>query len=63
MQKRIEATIHENGEVTIEVHGATGAECEALTADLEKALGQTTNRQRKREYYQRAQTQQQQAKN
>lgn len=60
--KRIEAIISEEGEVQLEVHGATGQECEALTADLEKALGKTTDRKRKREFYQRQQTQQQQAK-
>jgi Protein of unknown function (DUF2997) len=63
MAKRIEVTIDENGETTIEVHGAVGQECEALTADLEAALGKTTDRKRKREYYQRQQTQQQQATN
>jgi hypothetical protein len=62
MAKRIEATIDEEGEVTLEVHGATGAECEAMTEDLERALGKTTDRKRKREYYQQKQGRDQEAR-
>jgi hypothetical protein len=39
MAKRIEAIISEDGEVTLEVHGASGDECETMTADIENALG------------------------
>lgn len=56
MAKRIEAIIDENGEVTLEVHGTSGTECETLTADIEKALGKTTNRKRKPEYYKQTQS-------
>jgi hypothetical protein len=60
--KRIEATIDEDGEVTLEVKGATGSECEAMTEDIEKALGKTTDRKRKREYYQQTQSRDQEAR-
>jgi Protein of unknown function (DUF2997) len=59
-QKMIEAMIDAEGGVTIEVHNASGAEGEALTEDLEKALGTVTDR--KRDYYQRSQSQQQQTR-
>jgi hypothetical protein len=62
MAKRIEAIINEEGEVTLEVHGATGSECETITEDLEKALGKTTDRKRKREYYQQTQSRDQEAR-
>lgn len=60
--KHIEVEINSEGEVTMEVHGATGAECEQMTADLEKALGTTTKKLRKREYYQQTQRRDQQAR-
>lgn len=56
--KRIEIEIDEQGEVSVEVSGAYGQECEAMTADIEKALGTVSSRKRKSEYY-RAQRQQQ----
>jgi len=62
MSKRIEATIDENGEVTLEVHGATGSECETMTTDIEKALGKTTSTKRKREYYQQKQNRDQESR-
>ena len=62
MAKRIEAIIDEEGEVTLEVNGASGAECETLTADIEKALGKTTNRKRKPEYYKQNQNQDQETR-
>ncbi len=62
MSKRIEATIDEDGEVTLEVFGAIGSECEELTADVEKALGKTTSKKRKREFYQQAQSRDQETR-
>jgi hypothetical protein len=62
MAKSIVATIDEDGEVTLEVKGATGSECEAMTEDIEKALGKTTDRKRKREYYQQKQSRDQEAR-
>jgi Protein of unknown function (DUF2997) len=62
MMKRIEAVIDLEGQVKIDVQGAVGKECEELTEELEQALGTVTTRQRTREFYQQAQTQQQQAK-
>jgi hypothetical protein len=62
MAKRIEAEIDENGEVTLEVHGASGAECTEMTADIEKALGKTTDRKFKREYREQKQNRDQEAR-
>jgi hypothetical protein len=62
MAKRIEAEISEEGEVTLEVFGATGSECEMMTADIEKALGKTTDRKRTREYYQQKQSRDQETR-
>jgi Protein of unknown function (DUF2997) len=63
MAKRIAVEIDNEGEVKIEVFGATGAECEALTSEIEAALGKVTDRKRKREYYQQRQTQERRATN
>jgi len=57
--KWIEVEINEHGEVSLEVNGAHGQECEDMTADIEKALGTVSSRKRKSEYY-RAQRQQRQ---
>ncbi len=62
MAKTIEAVIDENGEVTIEVKGASGKECEQMTEEMEKALGKTVDRKRKREYYQQKQNQDQETR-
>ncbi len=37
--KTIEVTIDKHGKVQMEVQGAIGQECKALTAPLERALG------------------------
>ena len=62
MAKRIVAEISEEGEVTLEVFGTSGTECETLTTDIEKALGKTTNRKRKREYYHQTQSRDQETR-
>jgi len=52
--KTIEFTI-ENGQVTIETSGFTGAACEAATKAFEEALGGNIgDKTRKREYYAKA---------
>lgn len=37
--QEIEVVVHPDGTVKLHVRGAPGAQCLALTADLEKALG------------------------
>lgn len=49
--KTIKAIITPQGEVQIETTGFKGSACEAATADLEKALGKTTNKTKKPEFY------------
>lgn len=51
---KIEILIHPDGRVEVDVKGSAGSECEALTRDLETALGRVTQRRRKAEFYQRA---------
>jgi len=60
--KMIECIIEEDGSVKIEVHNAHGAECEALTEEIEKALGKTTDRKRKREFYEKEQSKHQESR-
>jgi len=40
--KKIKITLHKDGTQKVEVLGATGAECVALTRDLEARLGTPT---------------------
>lgn len=51
MVKKIRFRITEDGEVTTEVEGAAGAECEAMTAPFEAALGTVSQREYKDAYY------------
>jgi hypothetical protein len=54
MAKTIEVIVNPTGEVKIDALGFKGADCEKATAFLEKALGQTTSKQKKPEYYKQA---------
>jgi hypothetical protein len=54
MAKSIEVIVQPTGEVKIDAVGFKGADCEKATAFLEKALGQTTSKQKKPEYHRRA---------
>jgi hypothetical protein len=56
-RKDIFFTIDENGEVKIEVKGAPGADCMALTKEIEEALGIVSDRQHTSEYYQQEESQ------
>lgn len=51
-KKDIFFTIDENGEVKIEVKGAPGEDCLALTQEIEEALGIVGEREYTAEYYQ-----------
>lgn len=47
----IEVIIDEDGQVRLTTHGLKGAECEAETKSIERALGKVSKRTRTREYY------------
>jgi hypothetical protein len=51
-RREIQFTIDENGEVSIQVLGVKGAECERITREIEQALGVVSARQHTSEYYQ-----------
>lgn len=48
----IEFTVGDNGEITTEAHGYTGKNCVKATAPIEARLGETTDREFKKEYRQ-----------
>ena len=51
MVKRIKFHISSEGEISLDVEGTVGAQCEDLTAPFEKILGTTGRRERKDSYY------------
>ena len=53
MAKRIKFTIRQDGMVTEEVMDAVGNECESLTSEVEKNIGDVVSRIHKPEYYQK----------
>ena len=53
---RIVFKISQDGTVTEEVQGVIGNECEKITAEIEKKLGNVENRIHKTEYYQAQET-------
>lgn len=53
-RREIQFTIDDNGEVSIQVLGVKGAECERVTREIELALGVVHTRQHTSEYYQEA---------
>ncbi len=55
-RREIQFTIDDNGEVSIQVLGVKGAECERITREIELALGMVSARQHTSEYYQQAET-------
>jgi len=57
--KTIEVIIGPDGSLKIDAVGFQGADCEKVTAFLEKALGAVKGRQKKPEHYRQAKRQQQ----
>lgn len=55
-RREIQFTIDDNGEVSIQVLGVKGADCERLTREMEEALGIVQTRQHTSEYWQTAET-------
>ena len=51
-------TIDAQGQATVEAKNVTGSGCKKLTADIERALGQTSADQNKPEFFQQANNQQ-----
>jgi hypothetical protein len=51
MVKRMTFSIDESGEVTINVEGAEGSECEKMTGPFEDALGKVAVRKHKDSYF------------
>ena len=56
MKPTIEIIIAPTGEITIDAVGFKGADCEKATKFLEEALGVTSGRTRKADYYARTTT-------
>ncbi len=50
-RKQIQFTIDDEGNVSIQVSGAPGGECEKLTREIEEALGVVSSRERTSEFY------------
>lgn len=50
--KTIIIEINPDGEIKIDAHGYKGADCEKATKALEEALGTTTKRAKKADWYQ-----------
>jgi len=57
MNRRIHVRVSPNGEIVVEAEGFQGKGCEAATKAIEEALGKTTARVRKPEYWRQAQQQ------
>jgi hypothetical protein len=55
-RREIQFTIDDNGDVSIQVLGVKGAECERLTREMEEALGIVKARQHTSEYWQTNET-------
>lgn len=56
MKRIVELTIGPDGGVKIETSGFTGGDCIKTTSDLESAIGVTSNRNRKKEFYEKQKT-------
>ena len=52
VRHELKIEITPDGEITIKVEGATGAECLDLTREIEEALGLVVDRQKTSAYYQ-----------
>jgi hypothetical protein len=59
MARSIEIIIQPDGSIKIDAVGFSGADCEKATAFLEKALGKTTGKEKKPEFYRQVQQHQQ----
>ena len=53
MGEQIKVVVEKNGKLSIEVQGVSGARCLSLTEFLEKEVGEVSERERTREYFQK----------
>ena len=53
MGEQIKVIVERDGRLSIEVKGVGGARCLSLTEFLEKELGEVSERERTREYFQK----------
>ena len=51
MSRRIHVRVTPTGEITVEAEGFQGKGCEAATAAIEEALGKSTQRTRKPDFW------------
>ena len=54
MAEQIEITVDVEGNVTVGASGVKGSGCQALTREIEKAIGRTSADQKTPEFYQAA---------
>lgn len=59
--KKLNITISQEGDVEIDAEGFQGRECEEATRDIERAIGSVEERERKDEYYQQPEREENQA--
>ncbi len=52
MPAELEITVTKDGDVKIRVKGVAGPACEALTKDIENAIGVVTEREKTGEFFQ-----------
>lgn len=50
-KQELEITISNDGEVSINVHGAKGSSCLDLTKEIEESIGVVTEREKKSSFY------------
>lgn len=55
-RREIQFQIDDEGNVSIQVKGASGGECERITREIEEALGIVQSRERTSEFYIQAET-------
>lgn len=55
-KEELEISISNTGEVTVNVIGAKGSSCIGMTKDLEESLGVVKKFEKKREFYQKEET-------
>lgn len=55
-RREIQFKIDDEGNVSVEVKGVSGPECERITREMEEALGIVSQRTRTSEYYIAAET-------
>ena len=55
-RREIQFSIDDEGNVSIQVKGVSGPECERITREIEEAIGVVSHRERTSEFYQEVTT-------